>query len=84
MHPVLFELFGYSLHMYWVMGFIGYVLGTWLAVKELERNGMDRRLIFGLVWRVLVGGYLGALLLETIVHWEHTGALASITKAITS
>jgi phosphatidylglycerol:prolipoprotein diacylglycerol transferase len=71
MHPVLFELFGYSLHMYWVMGSIGYVLGTWLVVKELERNGMDRRLIFGLVWRVLVGGYLGALLLETIVHWEH-------------
>ncbi len=35
--------------MYWVMGSIGYVLGTWLAVKELERNGMDRRLIFGLV-----------------------------------
>ena len=71
MHPVLFELFGYPLHLYSLMITIGCVAGIWLAVGYAKRIGEDHLLILDLCWWLILGGYLGARIIFMIVNWEH-------------
>jgi len=71
MYPVLFELFGYPLHLYSLMITIGCISGLWLAVSYSKRIGMDHLLILDLCWWLILGGYLGSRVIFMIVNWEH-------------
>ena len=71
MYPVLFELFGYPLHLYSLMITIGCIAGLWLAVSYSKRIGMDHLLIMDLCWWLILGGYLGSRVIFMIVNWEH-------------
>ena len=71
MHPVLFNLWGYPLHLYSLMITIGCIAGIWLAVRYSDRVGMDRYLILDLCWWLVLGGYLGARIVFMLVNWEH-------------
>ena len=70
MHPVLFELFGYPVHLYAVMIALGFVIGIWMAVRYGERVGFDRDLILDLCWWILVSGLVGSRIVFMIVNWE--------------
>ena len=54
MFPVLFEAFGYPVHMYAVMIAMGFIGGVWMAARYGERVGYDRDLIYDLMWWLLV------------------------------
>lgn len=71
MYPVLFELFGYPLHIYSLMITIGALAGLALAVRYSKKIGMDHLLILDLCWWLILGGYLGARVVFMLVNWEH-------------
>ncbi len=71
MHPVLFELFGYPLHIYSLMITLGALAGLYLAVRHSKKIGMDHLLILDLCWWLILGGYLGARVIFMLVNWEH-------------
>lgn len=70
MHPVLFEIAGYPLHLYAVMIATGFVVGIWLAARYGERVGLDRDMILDLCWWLLVSGLVGSRLAFIVVNWE--------------
>jgi phosphatidylglycerol:prolipoprotein diacylglycerol transferase len=70
MHPVLFELFGYPVHLYAVMIATGFIVAIWLAVRHGERIGYDRDFVLDMSWWMLVSGLIGARLVFIIVNWE--------------
>jgi len=71
MHPVLFELFGYPLHIYSLMITVGALAGLYFAVRHSKKLGMDHLLILDLCWWLILGGYLGARVVFMLVNWEH-------------
>ena len=70
MHPVLFEAFGYPVHLYAVMIATGFIAGVWLAARYGERVGYDRDLIYDLMWWLLVSGLVGSRIVFIMVNWE--------------
>jgi len=70
MHPVLFEVFGYPVHLYALMMALGFVFGIALAARYGERVGYDRDMILDLCWWILVSGLVGSRLAFIVVNWE--------------
>ncbi|MEZ4432258.1 MAG: prolipoprotein diacylglyceryl transferase [bacterium] len=70
MHPILFELFGYPVHLYAVMMALGFVFGIALAARYGERVGFDRDVILDLCWWILVSGLVGSRIAFIAVNWE--------------
>jgi phosphatidylglycerol:prolipoprotein diacylglycerol transferase len=70
MHPVLFNLFGYPVHLYAVMIATGFVVGIWLSARYAERTGYDRDMILDLCWWLLVSGLIGSRIVFMIVNWD--------------
>lgn len=70
MHPVLFELFGYPVHLYAVCIAMGFVAGIWLAARYAQRVGIDRDLVLDLCWWLIVSGLVGSRIAFIIVEWD--------------
>ena len=70
MHPVLFELFGYPVHLYAVMIAMGFVVGIWHSARYAERVGYDRDMILDLCWWLLVSGLVGSRVAFIVVNWD--------------
>lgn len=70
MHPVLFELFGYPVHLYAVCMALGFVGGIWLAARYAQRVGIDREMVLDLSWWLIVAGLVGARVVFIIVEWD--------------
>jgi phosphatidylglycerol:prolipoprotein diacylglycerol transferase len=70
MHPVLFDLFGYPVHLYAVMIALGFVFGIWLAVSYGEKQGLDRAMLLDLGWWIIVSGLVGSRLAFIVVEWK--------------
>jgi len=70
MHPVLFDLFGYPVHLYAVMIAMGFVVGIWLAARYAQRTGYDKDMILDLCWWILVSGLVGSRIAFIVVNWE--------------
>ena len=71
MHPILFQLWGYPLHLYSLMISAGCLVGLWLAVRHAEKVGINRYIMLDLCWWLILGGYLGARVVFMVVNWEH-------------
>ncbi len=70
MHPVLFELFGYPVHLYAVMIAAGFLTAAWMAVRQGERIGVHRDITLDLCWWMLVSGLIGSRIAFIIVNWD--------------
>jgi phosphatidylglycerol:prolipoprotein diacylglycerol transferase len=70
MHPILFELMGYPVHLYAVMIALGFIAGIWLAVRHGERIGLDRDMLLDLCWWLIVSGLVGSRIAFIIVEWD--------------
>lgn len=70
MHPVLFHLFGYPIHIYAVAIAAGFIVGIWLAARYAERVGIDRDLVLDLCWWLIVAGLVGGRIGFIVVEWE--------------
>lgn len=62
---------------------LGVLLGTWLARVYVERNGMDEEVLRWLGIRLIVWGFIGAYVLNT-VFYEWDNLLADPWKTIKS
>lgn len=70
MHPVLFELFGYPVHLYAVMIAVGFLLAVWMATRYAQRVGLDKDMVLDLAWWMLVAGLVGSRIGFIAVNWD--------------
>lgn len=60
MHPVLFEIFGFPIHVYGLLIASGFLLAMNLARRQSAREGEDPEQIADLAFLALVAGLIGA------------------------
>jgi phosphatidylglycerol:prolipoprotein diacylglycerol transferase len=70
MRPILFELFGRPVHSFGVMVALAFLAAFFWARAEARRVGRDPSLFTDALWRVALGGVVGARLLYVAVHRE--------------
>jgi phosphatidylglycerol:prolipoprotein diacylglycerol transferase len=70
MRPILFELFGWPIHSFGAMVGLGFLAALGWTLLEARRTGRDPQLYVDALWRVALGGVLGARLLYCAVHPE--------------
>lgn len=70
MFPIVFEIFGFTVHSFGLMVFTGFLAGyVCLQVTGPER-GLSSRTVLSLALWILFSGIVGARLLYALVHWE--------------
>lgn len=69
MYPILFHIFGFSIHSYGVMLAIGFMIGISLAAKEAVRTGVDPEKVLNLTFWILICSILGSRLFHCIVFY---------------
>ena len=70
MHPVLFSILGYPVHIYAVMIALAFVVGIWMAARYGERHGLEKAMILDLCWWIIVSGLVGSRLAFIAVEWK--------------
>lgn len=68
MHPEIFQLGFVHVRSYGLMLAIAFLVGTWIAVKEARRLGLDEDKIVSMILVVLVSSVLGARALYVVEH----------------
>jgi phosphatidylglycerol:prolipoprotein diacylglycerol transferase len=67
-HPEVFQLGFLHVRSYGLMLAIAFLVGTWIAVKEARRLGLDEDKIVSMILVVLISSVLGARALYVIEH----------------
>ena len=82
MHPVLVVLpigEGFALHVYGLMGALGFLAAMTFVLREAQRAGLDQEKIVNLCLGALLAGVVGSRLLFVALNWDiFSGDLASI------
>ncbi len=82
MHPVLFEIGGFSIHSYGVMISIAVLVAAVLMFREAPRLGLNPDYVLEAVIVTSVSGLVGSRLLYVALNWEYySGHLLSILFA---
>lgn len=68
MHPELFTLGPLHLRSYGLMLAVAFLVGTWLALREARRRGLDEDHMVTVILVALVGAILGARALYVLEH----------------
>lgn len=71
MNPVAFEIFGISIRWYGILISIGFLVGTYLAVREAKKVGVDEEKLIDLLIFVLPAAIIGARLYYVIFSWDY-------------
>ncbi|MEL6195703.1 MAG: prolipoprotein diacylglyceryl transferase [Myxococcota bacterium] len=66
MHPVLFEIFGFPIHVYGVLIAGGFLLAMNLSRRQAEREGEDPEQLADIAFLALVAGIVGARIVFVI------------------
>ena len=74
MLPVLFEIGGLTVTSFGVFMALSFLVGGWVAAREMERRGGDPEVVWDLVLFGAVGGIIGAKLYYLVLHWPATVA----------
>jgi len=74
MYPVLFRIGGFTVTSFGVMMALAFLVGGWIAAKELRRKGQDPEHAWDLAGYAAVFGILGAKLYYLLLHWPETAA----------
>lgn len=70
MHPILFEIGNFKIHLYGLFIVIGFLFGMPMMVEKGEKLGLDRKNLISICYWSLVFGFIGARLLYVIVSWQ--------------
>lgn len=70
MKPILIELGPFQIASYPAMICLGACLAIWLTLRELDRQGLDRRPYLTVCLIAFCGGVLGARLMNCIVFYD--------------
>ena len=70
MHPIAFNIGGYSVHWYGVMVALGFLAGLWTASRRALLVGIDGEKIYDLGPWLIIGTLVGARALYVITFWN--------------
>lgn len=73
MHPVLFHIGRFELHVYGLAMGLAFVAGIWWSTRRTQIAGVTKSFIFDTAVVVLISSLLGARLTYVIHHWEFYG-----------
>jgi phosphatidylglycerol---prolipoprotein diacylglyceryl transferase len=62
------HLGSFSIHTFGVMVAIGVLVGAWIASRYARRQGISEQEVAGLIWRVVVAGFVGARIAWDLSH----------------
>jgi len=65
----MFTLGPLTFNMYGVMFALGFLVATWLAVKDAQKRGIKKDVIENLVFYILIGTIIGARLFYVLFYW---------------
>ncbi len=71
MHRILFQFGSLTLYSYGFFVAMGFLVSTFLILRESEKAGFSRNDIFDAVIVVLISGLIGARLLFVMINWEY-------------
>ena len=74
MYPVLFRIGGLTITSFGAMMALSFLVGGWIASRELARAGHDPEIAWDLVLYAAVSGVLGSKLYYLILNWPETAA----------
>ncbi|MBS4021663.1 MAG: prolipoprotein diacylglyceryl transferase [Dethiobacter sp.] len=63
---VLFNIGGFSLHLFGLMVALGFLAGTYAAFRGAEKKGYDKEKVADLLLYMLIGGVIGARVLYVV------------------
>ena len=81
MRPILFHIAGHPIHSFGVMVALGFLAALGWTLLEARRVGRDPALFVDALWRVALGGVLGARLLYVAIHPEELRGKVRMTVA---
>lgn len=70
MHPVAFQLGGFTVHWYGVMVALGFVAGIWTAARRAPLAGMKADTVFDIGPWIILGAIIGARFLYVVSYWN--------------
>ena len=65
----MFQIGPLHINMYGIMFALGFLIATWLAVKEAKKRGIKKEVIENLVFYILIGSIIGARLFYVFFYW---------------
>ncbi len=71
MYPDLFKIGPFTVHSFGLMMAIGFIVGSWLLTKELNRKGYNPNLGSTITLFALIFGIAGSKILFLIEDWSH-------------
>jgi phosphatidylglycerol:prolipoprotein diacylglycerol transferase len=69
-HPVAFELGGFTVYWYGILAALGFLAAFWTASRRSPREGLAPELIVDLAPWLIGGAIVGARLFYVITHWQ--------------
>jgi phosphatidylglycerol:prolipoprotein diacylglycerol transferase len=71
MRPVLFHIGGIAVPSFWMMAFLGFLVGLLVIRRTMQERGYDVRFAYDLVLWAYVGGWIGARLFVIPSGWNY-------------
>lgn len=71
MNPIAFEIFGIAVRWYGILISLGMIIGTFLALRETKRLGLDENLILDFIIVMIPCAIIGARLYYVIFNWSY-------------
>ena len=68
MHPILWSTPWFNVYSYGLMMAVGYAIGTWIILREVERDGLPAEPVFDMLLLQMVVGIIGARLLYLLEY----------------
>jgi phosphatidylglycerol:prolipoprotein diacylglycerol transferase len=85
MHPILFEIGGFSVYTYGVLLAAAYLLGLQFALMRARKRGLDANRVMDLGIWVIVAALVGAkallLIVDFDVYWNRPGELLTLLRS---
>jgi len=70
MHPVLFEIAGFSIKIYGFFIAVGFLAGIGVAVREARRIGYDPQLVLDMAFYMVLGAIVGSRIFYVLTHFS--------------
>jgi phosphatidylglycerol:prolipoprotein diacylglycerol transferase len=70
MHPVLFQIFGFSVPSYGFLLALSFLVGAGLAAWRANRAGLNAEAILDLAILIILGASAGSRIYYVVLHWE--------------
>jgi phosphatidylglycerol:prolipoprotein diacylglycerol transferase len=71
MHRIIFQIGPFSLYSYGLLVAFGFLLATFLILKDSGRFALSRESVFDCLIAILLGGLVGGRLLFVLINWKY-------------